>query len=103
VGFIKVPFLPEAAALYKQRLAGKGQGRPSAPCLPRGVASSEKTSSRCHEGHKDDLNHEGLEGHESVFCYGLARSQLSTEAEGQGHHSHSKQATPGLKRFLQPI
>ena len=30
---------PEAAALYKQRLATKGQGRPSAQCLPRGVPS----------------------------------------------------------------
>jgi hypothetical protein len=30
---------PEAAALYKQRLASKGQGRPSEQCLPRGVPS----------------------------------------------------------------
>jgi len=30
---------PWAAALYKQRLANKGQGRPSERCLPRGVPS----------------------------------------------------------------
>jgi hypothetical protein len=34
-----LPFQPEAAALYKQRLASKGLGRPSERCLPRGVPS----------------------------------------------------------------
>ena len=38
-GSVQVPFQPGAAALYKQRLANKGQGRPSERCLPRGVPS----------------------------------------------------------------
>ncbi len=34
----QLPFQPEAAALYKQRLASNGEGRPSSErCLPRGV------------------------------------------------------------------
>jgi hypothetical protein len=36
-GSAQVSFQPGAAALYKQRLASKGQGRPSDRCLPRGV------------------------------------------------------------------
>ncbi len=32
-----VPLQPWAAALYKERQAGKGQGNPSDRCLPRGI------------------------------------------------------------------
>jgi len=36
----RVPFQPEAAAQYRERQAGRGKGRPSERCLPRGVPSA---------------------------------------------------------------